>query len=322
MIKIQNKHFKPTFLILFISLLFCHSFLLAQPIKKIIANENDIQNGYYLVVEPLNPDSISGVLLLLAGFGQIPEDTPPETKLHNQAYTEHILSVFYAGGNKLYADSVTQVKLTLVINDILKRYRVNRNSFVLGGYSAGGMIAMRYAELCYEFPDQYPIQPKAIFTVDSPIDVFTIYDQLEESAKNKYSELATEEAVRAIAFIKNDYGIPRENINVYSKLTAFSMNPAYSQNEKYLKNCAVRTYHDVDIAWRINNRHQTVHGSNYEVTAELINRLLLMGNKRAEFMQSFQTGFRSNGQRHPHSWSIVNEPECIKWMNELLKSHD
>ena len=97
------------------------------------------------------------------------------------------------------------------------------------------------------------------------------------------------------------------------------MNPTYSQNEIFLKNTAVRTYHDVDIAWRIINRNQTVHGSNYEVTAELINRLVLMGNTKAEFKQSYQTGYRSNGQRHPHSWSIVDEEECVRWVKEVVK---
>jgi len=164
--------------------------------------------------------------------------------------------------------------------------------------SAGGMVAMRYVELCNEFPDKFPIQPKGIFTVDSPIDIFTIYEQLEESAKNNYSEPAVEEAVRAMGFIKEDFGIPRDNVATYAKLTAFSMNKSYCKNEKYLKNIAVRTYHDVDIDWRIINRNQTVHRSNYEVTAELINRLVLMGNDKAEFMQTFQTGYRSNGQRH------------------------
>lgn len=290
----------------------------AQTLKKIVLNDKDLYSGHYFAVEP-QTDSIAGVLVLLAGFGQRAEDTPPETKLHNVAYTNNILTVFYTGGNKLYVDSITQVKLTNIFNDIIKRYKVKSNTFVLGGYSAGGMVAMRYVELCNEFPDKFPIEPKGVFTVDSPIDIFTIYEQLEESAKNNYSELAVEEAVRAMRHIKNDYGIPRENVSTYAKLTAFCMNKAYCQNEKYLKNCAVRTYHDVDIAWRIKNRNQTVHGSNYEVTAELINRLVLMGNDKAEFMQSFQTGYRSNGQRHPHSWSIVNEVEFIQWMKGLIK---
>ncbi|MBK7887857.1 MAG: hypothetical protein IPJ86_11350 [Bacteroidetes bacterium] len=291
----------------------------AQTIKKIIIDEKDIFSGYYLVVEPQNMDSISGALVLLAGFGQIPEDSPPETKIHTTAYSNNILTLFIAGGNKLYADSITTTKITKIIEDVLARYKVNKNTFVFGGFSAGGMIAMRYVELCYEFPDRFPIQPKGIFTVDSPIDIFTIYEQLEDSKENKYSELAVEEAVRAIKHINDDYGIPRENISTYGKLTAFSMNKEYGQNEKYLKNIAVRTYHDVDIAWRIKNRNQTVHRSNYEVTAELINRLVLMGNTKAEFIQTFQTGYRSNGQRHPHSWSIVDPVDLIQWAKGLFE---
>jgi pimeloyl-ACP methyl ester carboxylesterase len=304
--------------LLYLSLFVCVE-AYSQTIKKIVLDSTDTHSGHYLVVEPEDKDSILGVLVLLAGFGQFPEDTPPETKLHNVAYANSILTVFYAGGNKLYADSITRAKLTTVIKDILKRYNVRTNAFVLGGYSAGGMIAMRYVELCNEFPGKFPIQPKGIFTVDSPIDIFTVYELLEENAKNNYSELAVEEAIRAMKHIKNDYGVPRENISTYAKITAFSMNKDYSQNEIFLKNTAVRTYHDVDIAWRITNRNQTVHGSNYEVTAELINRLVLMGNNKAEFMQSYKTGYRSNGQRHPHSWSIVNEVEFIQWMKGLIK---
>ncbi len=293
--------------------------LYSQSIKKIVLDKKDLYSGYYLVVEPKNIDTISGVLVLLAGFGQIPEDSPPETKLHHVAYANNILTIFYASGNKLYADSISLLNINKIIYDVLTRYKVPKNSFVIGGYSAGGMIALRYVELCNEFPERFPIIPKAVFTVDSPIDIFTIYEQLEDNAKNNYSELAVEEATRAIEHIKNDYGIPRENISTYAKLTAFSMNKDFGQNEIFLKNTAVRTYHDVDIAWRIINRNQTVHNSNYEVTAELINRLVLMGNKKAEFMQSFQTGIRANGQRHPHSWSIVNEDDCINWMKEVIK---
>ncbi|CAF3810748.1 unnamed protein product [Rotaria sp. Silwood1] len=235
-------------------------------------------------------------LLLKLESDYVPDNIKSETTL-----------VYDKGAKKLLIVSILIFMISLI-----------HPKTTIGGFSAGGMIAMRYVELCNEFPNKFPIQPKGVFTVDSPIDIFTIYDQLEESAKNKYSEPAVEEAVRAMGHIKNDYGIPKENVSTYAKLTAFSMNKDYCQNEQWLKNTAVRTYHDVDIAWRLKNRNQTVHLSNYEVTSELINRLLLMGNDRAEFMQTFQTGYRSNGQRHPHSWSIVNEVECVQWFKRLL----
>jgi hypothetical protein len=93
-------------------------------------------------------------------------------------------------------------------------------------------------------------------------------------------------------YVKNDYGVPRENIAVYSQLTPFSIDKKYGENEKYLKNTAVRVYHDVDIPWRLINSTQSVRDDNYLITSELIKRLLLlMGNKKAEFMQSYQTGY-------------------------------
>lgn len=297
-------------------LLLTNMSIYSQSIEKNVVNENEPFSGYYLAVKPKS-DSIAGVLFLLAGFGQRAEDIFPETKLQNVAYSNNILTIAFAGGNKLYADSITQNNLTAAVNHIINKYKVDADKFVLGGFSAGGMIALRYVELCNEFPDKFPVHPKGVFMVDSPIDIFTIYTQLEQNLKDNYSELAVEEADRAIKHIKNDYGVPRDNVSVYSKLTAFSMNKAYGENELFLKNTAVRAYHDVDIAWRLINRNQTVHNSNYEVTAELINRLLLMGNKKAEFIQSFKTGYRSNGQRHPHSWSIVNEVECVQWIKGL-----
>ncbi len=52
--------------------------------------------------------------------------------------------------------------------------------------------------------------------------------------------------------------------------------------------------------------------------SELVSRLVLMGNKHAEFVSSKTPGRRSNGLRHPHSWSIVDEVDCVQWMKEQL----
>src|ERR1043166_7575832 len=65
-----------------------------QTLKNIVLNDKDFFSGHYLVVEP-ETDSIAGVLVLLSGFGQRPDVTPPETKLHNVAYANHILTVFF-----------------------------------------------------------------------------------------------------------------------------------------------------------------------------------------------------------------------------------
>jgi len=293
-------------------------FIHAQSIEKNVIDENDDVSGYYLAVKP-QTEKIDGVLILLSGFGQNAETIFPETKLHNVGYLNNILTIGFAPGTKLYADKETQDKLTNVLKDILKRYKIEQSEFVIGGYSAGGTVALRYAELCKQYPDKFPITPKGVFVVDSPIDIFKLYELLEDNIENKFSEVAVQEAEWVTNLIKNDHGIPKDNIDYYKEINPFSMNRKYGENEKWLKDMSVRVYHDVDIEWRLVNRNQPVSTQSYLVTSELINRLLLMGNQKAEFMQSYQTGYRSNGIRHPHSWSIVDEVECIQWIKKMVE---
>jgi len=290
----------------------------SQSIKKIVIDEKDEISGYYLALEPAEQE-IEGVLVLLPGFGQRAEAIFPETKLPNVAYANSILTIGFAEGTKLYADEEIQDKFTAVLSDVIERYSVSKEKFVLGGYSAGGTVALRYSELCLESPGRFPIVPKGVFMVDSPIDIFSIWEGLEENLKNNYSEIAVQEAEYAMGIIKESYGVPRDNLAIYAKMNPFSMNKVYGENEIHLKNIAVRAYHDVDISWRLKNRNQSVKDNNFFVTSELINRLLLLGNKEAEFIQTFRTGYRSDGQRHPHSWSIVDEVECITWIKKLLE---
>ena len=35
-----------------------------------------------------------------------------------------------------------------------------------------------------------------------------------------------------------------------------------------------------------------------------------------EYIKTENKGYRANGERHPHSWSIVDVDELIEWMME------
>lgn len=298
------------------SLLTIYTPATSQSVTRVVVDEQDPTSGHYLAVEPRG--KIQGVLVLLSGFSQQAESIFPETRLPGVAYTNNILTIGFAAGYKAYADEEVQQKLTNTLRDVIKRYKVAPDRFILGGFSAGGTIVLRYTELCNQYPDKFPIKPKGVFMVDSPIDVFTLWDMLDETAKANFSEPAVQEANEALSRMRNQFGIPKDNISKYNAVSPFNMNIAYGDNEKHLKNTAVRAYHEIDVAWRLVNRRQTVRHANYYVTSELINRLLLMGNDKAEFMQSERKGYRNTGMRHPHSWSIVDEVECVQWIKSLL----
>ena len=288
----------------------------AQTIKKIIVNERDSISGYYLAVEPAS-HRIASVLILLPGFADRAEAVFPETGLDDAAYRQDILVVAVSGSSKLYVDADLLPKLNLVFQDVVKRYRVEPEQFVLGGFSAGGTIALRYAELCKESPADYPINPKGVFTIDSPVDLFELWAYFDREIAKNFSEVGVAEARFVQQLMTQEHGIPTKNRNKYQQLTPFYRDLTEPGNERHLRNTAVRMYHEVNINWYLHERRRSAFDGNFSASSEMINRLLLLGNQKAEFVQSDRKGIRSNGTRHPHSWSIVNEAECIQWIKGL-----
>ena len=294
--------------------------LLAQadlPYQRLVLDEADATYGYYFAIAP---EQIDGAVVLFPGFGQIAESVLVSTALPEVAYQNNLLTLVYAGGQRLTADSLVAGHITRMLPDALDRFDIPTDKFALGGFSSGGTIALRYTQLCHQHPEAYPIQPAAVFMGDSPVDLFRLWAMQEENLQPGNADVSIEEAKRLETALQTAYGAtPRENPDIYRDLSPFSLNPIFGENERWLQDVAVRTYHDVDINWRIQERGQSVFYRNYVASSELINRLRKAGNKRAEFIQTFQTGYRRNGQRHPHSWSIIDAEECVAWILGLFR---
>ena len=295
--------------------LFC-SFVHAQNAEKIVVNPKDSVSGYYLAVKP--PVAIKGVLVLLDGFAGSAESVMVESMLPQVAFANGILTIAASMGEKLYVDSVVISRMNRLLEDVKQRYKVSANQLVLGGFSAGGTISLRYTELCKESPSRYPINPAAVFAVDSPVDLFALWNFFEKQVAKNYSDVAVNEAKFVSALMQQEHGTPKENPKTYQWLTPFYNEQKGAGNERFLKDIPVRVYHDVDIVWQLQNRRRSVHEANYLNTSELILRLLLMQNNRAEFVVG-RTGYRTNGMRHPHSWNIVDEIELIQWMKKIVE---
>ena len=150
---------------------FCLS-IQGQNYEKMVFDP-DIPDGYLLAVMPQS-GHIEGVLILMPGFGQRAESIFPESKIHNVAFVNDILTVAIAGGRKLYADESIINKLNKAIQFVQSKFAIQSDNFVIGGFSAGGTISLRYAEYCNEPGSEAPMRPQGVFTVDSPVDLFQI----------------------------------------------------------------------------------------------------------------------------------------------------
>ena len=287
--------------------------LAAQADYERIQFGQDAQADYYLAVPPPS-DNIAGVLVLLPGFAQPPESIFPETDIPQLAAASDLLVIALAAGPKLYADAEVVARLDAALRDVITRYGVAATDFVLGGFSAGGTVGLRYAQYAYQYPAAAVIRPRAVFSVDSPVDLFAIYDYFEREQARNYSAVGLAEANFAKDIMLRELGDPTNHATTYDTLTPFNAKLLGPGNERFLCDTAVRVYHDVDVVWQLENRRRSLYDANALGASELIARLLLAGNDRAEFMQANGKGVRSNGQRHPHSWSIVDAGELVGWV--------
>ena len=290
--------------------------VIGQTIEKHSVNSKyPYLEKYFVMIPEEGTQNLKGVLILLPGFGQSAKTIFEESDLPYEAAKRNILTVAIPYGNKLYADKETQTHLNNVLEDVKKNYEFDSTKVALGGFSAGGTVGLRYVELCREKPNQYPVLPSAVFTVDSPIDLLEIWSYFERELNKNYSQAGVGEARYVSDIMKKDFGgTPDEKPKEYYYHSPFVGNSDSLLHAQHLLDVSVRTYHDVDLAWQLKERRRSVRDNNSYSTSMFINKLLLNGNQRAEFIQAKEAGFRSNGMRHPHSWSIVDEVECIDWV--------
>lgn len=290
----------------------------SQPAEKIWFDKTDSVYGYYLVIPP-SSGRIQAALILLDGYGGNADRFLSETKIQNVAYANDILTVCVPTGMRLYADKSMIELLNRVASDMLSSYHLRKEQFAIGGMSSGGTIALRYAELCMEKPAEFPIRPQAVFDVDSPVDLIGLYQSSEDALQtNNPAWWWLGEARMITDRFKKELGDPKTDIGKYAEVSPFYKDSREPGNERFLKDLAFRTYHDVDVSWHIQNRHHSLYGTNMLNASELVNRLVIMGNNQAEFVSSKIEGRRANGQRHPHSWNIVDEIDLVQWIREKL----
>jgi len=302
-------------IILLLSLAFINTN--AQNYEKIMIDKTDNLYGYYLAVKPQS-NHIQGVLVLLPGFGSPAESVFPDTRLHGVGYENDILTIAISTAQKLYVDEAVSNGLDKILKDVVTRFGVEPNKFVIAGFSAGGTTSLRYTEMCKHQPAKHPIQPAGVVSVDGPVDLIDSYGYFEREIKRNFSKPGYDEAVAVKAMMDKELGTLKDNRQAYLGLTPFCMDLDHPGNEQYLKSTAVRVYHDIDPVWMLQVKRRSLRDMNAFASTEMINRLLQQGNDKAEFVPG-KTGYRNDGSRHPHAWAIVDEAELIQWIRKTLE---
>jgi hypothetical protein len=212
-------------------------------------------------------------------------------------------------------------ELERLIGDVLGKFGVKDAKVAIGGFSAGGIGAVRYAQFCVK-GERRKHTPSAVFAVDSPSD----FERWFAGAEHYLQRLALAgrdlaEDRRATNELRKAFGgSPTEVSEAYQRHSPVTARLADGGNARLLKSMPLRIYIEPDLKWRVENWNREVHHTNVPDATALINILRLLGNKDAELITTSGAGFRADGSRNPHSWSIVDERELAEWLVRWLRA--
>lgn len=280
---------------------------------------NDEQSDQLFYLRLVPKSKAIGVLVILPMAFEKVEDTLKQIDLHNKA-VEQGLIVVVPSINWGTEDRIKDFEiLDKIFAQIIDQYDVPKEKFILGGLSNGGMISIKYAQKSVQNPEQTLLKPLGVFGLDTPLDISHLYEYAEREIKRNFSEAGMNEARGMIEKYNRTYGgSPTEFPEKYIEASMYSYGVENGGNAVYLKDMPIRMYTDLDINWLLNERHRDLYDWNGTNIVAMINELKLMGNRDANVIITMGKGFRLDGRRHPHSWSIMDTNDCMNWIKTLL----
>ena len=129
-----------------------------------------------------------GVLVLFPATGELVEDVfNNNIALVKILADSNILTIVLSINYNLCLDKTTLNYMNVAFEHTIKKYKVSKDKFVLGGFSLGGMNSIRYTELTYENSKLTTIQTKAVCGVDPPLDLVGLYNKFTRIEERNFS---------------------------------------------------------------------------------------------------------------------------------------
>ena len=273
----------------------------------------EIESELYKLVKPV--EEIDKVLILFGGFPQRADDIEREFGILEIAKKNGIAVLYMNFNQKLWLTDDEKSALKDEVEKIFSKHNLSTNNVYMGGFSSGGNITLLLSDFLKS--SESNIALKGIFIVDSPIDLLELYRVSLRNIEREDSKNYNEEANWLKKLFQNDLGDPESGIENYETFSPYTSQTNNIENLLSLDGLKIRFYTEPDTVWWKENRNNEPNDLNAYQIEKLANQLKKRHqNASVEYIATENKGFRANGDRHPHSWSIVDKEELIRWMND------
>lgn len=255
------------------------------------------------------------LLILFPGGGSTSKVTKKEFKILKAA-TDTNISVLLMNFNRhLWIDNEETEHLSAQLEEIIAKNDLKKDRIFIGGMSIGGTDAITLSN--YLSLLNSPISPKGVFVVDSPIDLCALYEGSQKDvARKDFSEERLEEPKFIIEYFEGEFGGTDSLLAKIQKVSPVTLKTNNIENIKGLKNTKLRFYTEPDTLWWKEVRQTDFENTNAYTLQKTSEILINDSWKNFQMIQTSDKGYRSNGMKHPHSWSIVDKNGLIDWILE------
>ena len=285
--------------------------------SNLYINDDESTELYYLKLVPKG--DVKGAIVILPSGGETTQDLIKQITLPKLAFDNGIATIIPSinwGTEDRKAEIET---LDIIFKEIVEKHNIQKENFVLGGLSNGGMISLVYTQQSVKDKKKTYLKPKGVFGLDVPLDKTHFYEYCQREIKRNFSELGVGEARWMMNNYNEIYGGPPEEFpEKYIEASIYSNGAENGGNAKYLQDIPIRMYTDLDVNWLINERRRDLYDWNGTDIVAMINDLKLIGNKDANVIMTVGKGIKLDGTKHPHSWSIMDNQDCFNWILNLI----
>jgi esterase/lipase len=290
-----------------------------QRIETVYLNAKDSTTNMYVAVIP-EKGQVKSCMVLLDGFGNSPKGVLAQTEIAKYASQQGILTIIpllKTGPSYFGSDMASQQSLKEMIAYVVAKYHLKGKNLYIGGFSIGGTCAVKYAELSIQ--ENYPIQPKAVFAINPPLDWERYYKAAKRVVRLSDPKQVNSEVFYMIERIEKEMnGTPTTALENYYSHSPYSFSDTTQKAVKNLIKTPVMIISEPDIDWWLKERGYDCSYNNITDQAAMINELQRLGNKHALLVTTTGMGYRKpDNTRHPNAWSIASPEQIIKWLQKL-----
>ncbi|CDF80829.1 conserved hypothetical protein [Formosa agariphila KMM 3901] len=270
----------------------------------------EIKKDEYSLNKPTK--NIKAVLVLFGGFPENVEDIKREFEILENAKKNNISVLYMNYNRKLWIEQNELEQLSKRLQSIFKENKLPVDNIYVGGFSSGGNIALLISNFMTN--ENSNIIPKGVFIGDSPIDLAELYHTAEKNIERNLSNSFAEESKWLLETLGKEFGNPNNDISKYELYSVFTSKTNNIDNLKNLKNTKIRLYTEPDTLWwkeQTMAKYEEMNAYHIKQLSELLNK---SNFKNVEYIPTENKGYRADGEKNPHSWSIIDRKELINWM--------